>query len=270
MDTDCPTLRFGGVLYRIPFSHLFRAHTEAEKAGLVASIREHGVQVRILTYDSEQHGVRCIIDGATRLAIAAELGLSAIAAQHRGRISDDEAEALAQTLNRDRRHLTLEEQQQQRRERVKRVAAARAAGESTRVISQKEGVSQMQVRRDLAEVGETGVSPDAKSESPASEGETEAVFPDRIVGTDGKRYPVRRREPTQPARDPALVAAEAILGTAQEACETLRRSLDQLRGTLLAASLDRVFAQHQVADLAPLDAALSDLALEIVQSYQST
>ena len=81
MQHDMPMIRLGNIIYRLPFTHLFREHTPAERERIVESIREHGIQVRVLTYDSPVHGRRCVIDGATRLAIAVELSLAAVPVQ---------------------------------------------------------------------------------------------------------------------------------------------------------------------------------------------
>lgn len=159
------TVRLGSTTYRLPFADLFRPHTSSELARLDASIARHGVRQRVLTATIAGIGQRCVIDGIGRLTIAAKRGLS-VPVQDLGPQLLDLCRELALTLNADRRHLTLEEQQAARASRIERVVEATEAGRSTREIAAAEGVSQMQVLRDqAASVGlqtDTGVSPPSR------------------------------------------------------------------------------------------------------------
>ena len=256
MHTDVTTIRYEGLLYRLPFAHLFRPHTPLERERLVASIRQEGVLDRIVTYDSPTHGKRCVIDGATRLELAIELKLAAIPVQHKGALDDETAERLAIAYNTARRHLTPAEQQEQRQARIARVAAARSAGESLRAIAQREEVSHEQVRRDLEEAA--GVTP---------------VTPGRVTGTDGKSYPaapvapVAPVAPAEPVGRPAPTAPDPLRGLAQarSALTRLRSALDELAAGPLLARLCTTLTRHDFAPghLAALDAALSDLDAQL-------
>ncbi|MDY3554796.1 hypothetical protein R5W24_003925 [Gemmata sp. JC717] len=159
MTEPIPALRFGNVTYHFPFARLIRSHTAQERDELAASIRAHKrVLVRVVTYDSPAWGERCVIDGAARLELAAELGID-VPVQHRGPLGDEAARAECLALNVDRRHLTPEERQAVRASRVERVRAARDDGRSLREIARAEGVSPTQVARDLADAAHAGVTP---------------------------------------------------------------------------------------------------------------
>jgi hypothetical protein len=292
-----PVLRLGGLAYRLPFAHLFRPHTALERERLHASIAERGVLMRVLTYDSPTHGNRCVIDGATRLEIAAELG-RAVPIQHRGPLSDEVAHELALTLNADRRHLTPAEQQAVRAERIARVAEARARGESLRTIAEREDISREQVRRDLeAAAGVTGVTP---------------AGPERVWGADGKSYPalpaasdpsrheegaIQPEEGTVPHAVPGPAGTAGVTGVTPEhaagvsepdgrsgsagpdppdpvryleaaraALARFRSALDQLLGSRYAPRLRQLLERYCESEPLPaLDAALSDLAAEVAQ-----
>jgi SAM-dependent methyltransferase len=139
---------------------LFPALDPATEAALRASIERWGVLVPVA---KDQHGR--IIDGHHRSRIADELGVDYQVIVH-DVDDDDHAEALARTLNTDRRHLDAD----QRRELV---AHLRAEGHSYRAIADAVGTSLGAVQRDLATVS------------------TDTV-PDRIVGRDGKSRPASR------------------------------------------------------------------------------
>lgn len=96
------TVVFGGLTYRLPFAGLTGEPSANELIELRRSIQEHGVRVRVMTYNSPTHGQRCVIDGAWRLRIAAQLGLAAIPVQA-CEATDEEAEQLAYELNRARK-----------------------------------------------------------------------------------------------------------------------------------------------------------------------
>ncbi|AWM41753.1 hypothetical protein GobsT_71480 [Gemmata obscuriglobus] len=150
MAHSLPIVRACGLLYQLPFADLIRPLTEREAAELRVSIGQHKkVLVRVVTYDSPVWGERCVIDGANRITIAAEMGLD-LPVQHRGTLTDEQARAECLALNVDRRQLTREEQEASRARRLQRVVTARAAGASTRDIARAEGVSQTRVIQDLA------------------------------------------------------------------------------------------------------------------------
>jgi hypothetical protein len=86
------------------------------------------------------------------------------------------AEAFIEIVNDARRHETPEMVDRRVEERRQRIVQSRSQGKSTRTIAEEEGISQMQVRRDLKASGETGVSPDQE----------------RVAGRDGKSYAAAR------------------------------------------------------------------------------
>lgn len=144
-----PVVKIGRLKYQLPFATMFRTHTPQERSRLAQSIAISGIRVRIMTYTSPTLGARCVIDGATRLGIAAEYRIS-VPVHDLGQLSDEEARELALAINADRRHLTIEEQIAARAKRIDRVASAHEEGRSTRQIAKEEGVSQKQVMLDLA------------------------------------------------------------------------------------------------------------------------
>lgn len=150
-----------------PFQ-LFDALDPATEAALRASIERFGVLVPIAV---DQHGN--VLDGHHRKRIAAELGVSWREDVHVV-ADEDEARSIAATLNTDRRQLDAEQ-------RRKVVADLRQQGHSLRAIGNAVGVSQEQVRQDLATVKDLTV-------------------PDRIIGKDGKSRPAKRT--VVPAKSP--------------------------------------------------------------------
>jgi hypothetical protein len=148
-----------------------------------------------LREDIKDHGVtdpakfriknrqRQFLDGRNRARVCEELGIKLPTKQVS--VSDEDVENWIDSHNLHRRHLTPEEQEIKRKERIDRVSERRAAGESTRAIAEAEGISQGQVRRDLA-AGESPDSPDDnESSKPAQNG--------TVTGTDGKTYPAGGR-----------------------------------------------------------------------------
>ncbi len=126
-------------------------------------MRLHGFDKRfpILVFQDK------ILDGRNRFSAAAKAGVEPEFKQFRG--TEEEARAFVQRANEERRHLTQEFLQQRRQERVERVAAARAQGESLRAIAEREGVSEKTIREDVRSAG------------PAAE-------PAEVTGKDGKTY----------------------------------------------------------------------------------
>lgn len=144
---------------------LFPTLDPATEEALRASIKRWGVIVPIVV---DQHGQ--IIDGHHRRRIADELGVE-VDITVIDCADEDDARAIAASLNTDRRHMTID----QRREIV---AHLREQGHSLRAIAGAVGASLGSVRNDL----ETTV--------------LTSTVPDRVIGRDGKSRPS-----TMPARD---------------------------------------------------------------------
>jgi hypothetical protein len=271
-DRRVTSVRVAGTTYQLVFAALFRPHTVAERLGLKESVRRHGFRVRVLTYDSANWGPRCVIDGAARLELAAELAREGaspgeVHVQHLFALGDEDAQELALSLNRDRRHLTPAEQHEARLERIVRIVAARAGGESLRTIGTREGVSAEQVRRDLEQSGVSGVTPD------------------HVRGADGKSYPVSAPEfagvgsgaegVTPHAEQEPDDTSEPVPRTPQWLVADVRRLLAEIRSLvdeLLVSSWGEHLYRHLVYHgaehaLATLDAAFEELAAEMAKGF---
>ncbi len=185
---------------RAPFQ-LFKDLTPAVESALRASIDRFGVLVPVA---KDQHGN--ILDGHQRARIADELGV-----KYPVNIIEvaDEAEALeiARTLNEDRRAMP-------KAERLEIVKALREDGHSLRAIAGAVGVSQEQVRKDLAPVNQ--------------------LTPATTTGRDGKRYPARR-EPKPPEADTLRLAAEI---NRQRREERRERHIEEGRTSVPVPSVD--------------------------------
>jgi hypothetical protein len=195
------TITYDGTEYRCPFSTSFRRHTATELDAMRESIAAQGVLNPVrLYYDLDTDDAFCILDGEGRLTVAIELG-AAVPFLDMGPLETEAAYAIAKTLNDARRHDDPAAIAARRAERIQRVAQARSEGESLRAIAEKEGVSQVQVRRDLEEAsGEPGGSPDMEEppEEPAEEAPKKRTVAETVKGRDGKDYPLTRKKPSPP------------------------------------------------------------------------
>lgn len=192
------TIEFNGTVYTSPLSDRFRRHSESESAGMRASIAALGVRVAVRLYhDTTLDIPDCVLDGEGRLGFAAELGLKQVPFFHEGKLSTEDAYALAKTLNDERRHDDPAEVQKRRAERIERVVVARTEGKSLRAIAEAEDVSAEQVRRDLITAGVTPVTggADVSGESPVTPVTPE--LPKVITGRDGKPYAASKPKPEQ-------------------------------------------------------------------------
>jgi ParB-like chromosome segregation protein Spo0J len=160
-----------GLLYH----DLLRPLTERERGRLRDAIRRDGVLYPLIV--DESWG---IIDGGHRYQIAEEEGILALPVIVRRGLDPKAKQELARSLNLDRRHLTVDEQQAARQARVVRVAERRREGQSTRHIAEEEGVSRAQVRQDLE----------------AATGQGCPVQPEsgKVTGRDGKARPASRKK----------------------------------------------------------------------------
>jgi hypothetical protein len=180
---------------------LFPPLDAATEAALTESIRRYGVIVPVVR---DQHGRT--IDGHHRTRIADGLGVSYRVDVRR--VTDDaEAEAVARTLNADRRHLTPEQRQEL-------VGHLRGEGHSIRAIAGAVGVDPRTVQRDLG----AGVAP-------ATPDRQETPEPAYTVGRDGKRY--RRLPP--PTRRPGGSHHERLLRNALTPLRSYLRNRSEVR-----------------------------------------
>lgn len=133
----------------------------ATDAALTASIRLHGVIVPVVV---TQHGD--IVDGHQRARISEQEGRTypTITIEV---ADEDEARAIARTLNEDRRPMAREQ-------RLPIVAELREQGHSLRAIAGAVGVDPKTVRNDLASIGD------------------DSPMPERVRTSDGRTYPARR------------------------------------------------------------------------------
>ncbi len=158
---------------------VFAPLSPAVEAALRASIQRFGVIVPVVR---DQHGRT--IDGHHRARIAEEMGVE-YKVDVRQVADDEEAHALARTLNADRRHLTEE----QRKEVVALLAAETVvvlrgreeipvvvAKHSANAIAGALGVSEKTIRDDISQLRT----------------DTKLHRPSQTVGSDGKVRPSRR------------------------------------------------------------------------------
>jgi len=142
---------------------LFPALDRATEDALRESINRWGVIAPIVVDQDGQ-----VIDGHHRKRIASELGIYCDEQQIEVG-SEDDARAIAATLNTDRRHMDIDQ-------RRAIVAHLREQGHSLRAIAGAVGVSQVTVMKDAAAVN--------------------GLTPETVRGADGKTYPS-----TRPARE---------------------------------------------------------------------
>ena len=150
-----------------PMFQLFKDLPPAVEAALRASIDRFGVLVHVV---KDQHGN--ILDGHQRARIADSLGIK-YPVSIVDVADEDEAREIARTLNEERRAMPKEE-------RLPVVVALREEGHSLRAIAGAVGISEGQVRKDLA-------------------GGAYQYAPETTKGLDGKSYPARRKPKLPPA-----------------------------------------------------------------------
>lgn len=151
---------------------LWPALDAATEAALRTSIERFGVIVPIV---KDQHGR--ILDGHHRSRIADELGVN-YAINVREVEDENEARAIARTLNADRRHLTKE----QRREVA---SALHSEGHSMRAIARALKVAHTTIQDDVADSGGRSTPPQI------------------VTGLDGKSYPAAQTQRQQDIRTAA-------------------------------------------------------------------
>jgi hypothetical protein len=191
-------IEFRGKRYHCPHADLIPRHTAEERDRL----DDNGAfAYPVLLYrDADLDLDDCVLDGHGRLGSASRTGAD-VEFKHLGEMTTEEARALAEHIEDDRRHETAEAIRQRRQKRIRRVTELRAEGKSLRAIAEEVGVSHEQVRLDIEESGvnpltgedeNAGVNPlTPEDESPPVKGLT----PETVTGRDGKTYPATRPEP---------------------------------------------------------------------------
>lgn len=178
---DVPVIKIGNATFRLIFHDLYRPLTEGEYAGLKDSIEKYGIQqdVTVVMHypDDAPHNEKYydVIDGANRLGIAENLGFSESMIPLNfadPNFNYDQKKALAESLNEDRRQLTVEE----RRERALKL---RQQGQSYRQIGAALKVDPATAMRDVKASG-------VATPTPAT-----------VAGKDGKSYPAAIPEPPE-------------------------------------------------------------------------
>lgn len=98
------TLNYQGITYSLTFADLFPPLGPKDRQRLSESIRQFGVKVPVVISETNE-----VIDGANRLELAIEHGLTDVPFAIRPDHSELERRELAETLNLDRRHLSRDQ-----------------------------------------------------------------------------------------------------------------------------------------------------------------
>ena len=123
-----------------------------ELGRLEDAMRNHGYDKR---FPVVVYGGR-ILDGRNRWLASQAAGVKAPTVEFKG--TEEEAAAFVRLANEERRHLATEWLEARRAERITKVVEAKAGGKSNRQIAEEQGVSEVQVRRDLKDATATGVA----------------------------------------------------------------------------------------------------------------
>lgn len=162
-----------------PIVGTFDPLTKQEREKLRESIEQSGCRMPVVFWTHAKK--RWCIDGRHRVEICTELGVPYPETVFKG--TEQEAITLAESLNDARRHRSWAERQ----ERIASIAERRKNGESLRVIAEAEGVSEKQVRRDLAKSGASPAAPDVNHSGTQSNGQIVG----EVTGKDGRKYKVK-------------------------------------------------------------------------------
>src|SRR5262249_36480544 len=147
-------------------------------------IEQQGNEVPVLVDEDNN-----VLDGAHRLLFCVELGLTP-KVERRSGLSAEQKLNLAFMLNESRRQMTEEDLERAREERQRRVVELRQQGASLRTIAEEVGVSEKQVRNDLAAATADGYAVEPKG--------------GQVKGRDGKKRSAKsRRKPKAPKREPS-------------------------------------------------------------------
>jgi len=169
-----------------PLSESYPLMSESELEVLVVDMQKDGFDPRfpIVLYEGK------ILAGRDRYRASQRAGVSPRVVPL---APGEDAKRFVERENENRKHFTQEFLAKKREERIERIAQARADGESTRTIAEREGVSQPQVLRDLAS-GDTPVSPETQKTQGKGhvEGAEKPKNDQKVKGKDGKTYPAKK------------------------------------------------------------------------------
>jgi ParB-like chromosome segregation protein Spo0J len=241
--TTAETINIGEKTYSLLFPDLVRPLTNREYQDLKDSIAKHHIRNPVLI--DEDNG---IIDGANRTRIAAELGLPVIPTRIAECANEEEKRELALSLNLDRRHLSPEERAKLVGERRQRVKKARLAGKSLRAIAGEEGISHVQVKKDLesdAGVNQLTLAQNGSKPSVVDTSESIAPAPVTVKGRDGRRYSSRGRG-RKAAQNPKKCRIKGLVKSVKELVE--QGKVNAYLAEKFAAQFDRDRQQQFIAE----------------------
>jgi hypothetical protein len=166
------------------FASLLEPHSPEELEQLEELLIADGCRDAIVVW----RGTNIIVEGMTRYAICRKHGIR-FKVVYRAFRSREEAIRFIHDNQLGRRNISAEAKHRLREERIKRVVEAHIInGQSKRSVAAQEGVSESQIRRDLAEAnsGAPYGAPDLKNS-----GENNTLA-NKVEGKDGKLYPAAR------------------------------------------------------------------------------
>jgi len=155
------TISVNGKTYHCPYRDLLPPLDPAERAALKKGIEKDGIRTPIILDE-----YRNVIDGANRVEVALELGVTEIPEIVYTGLSEEEKRRMAEDLNLKRRHLTSEQKRQ--------IVARRLKADpfkSDRQIAEDVGVDHKTVGSERNRLVSTGEIPQSKT-SRGSDGRT--------------------------------------------------------------------------------------------------
>lgn len=193
--------------------------TEAELDALAASIKEDGLEYSICMLDG------LILDGRNRWLACRRAGVPCPSFEYVGPRDEESIRKFVARLNEHRRHLTPQWLSERRKARVERVVEARKAGESIRIIAEKENVSPAQVQEDIKVATVQG-------------GCTVEPESGKVAGRDGKTRTAKPKAAS--TRGPAVAGRKSA---------TKSDDVKDQLGTVLPSHLRDVFGDGKLNDM---------------------
>ncbi len=179
---------------------VLRVPSDRERQLLKEQIEEDGHVDKLVVGRIKELDADILVDGYTRADICEELEIEPPTRLRKFETLQDAID-WARRNQRGRRNLyeseqqevdaKLVEQQERLAQRVARVAELKAAGQSTRLIADAVGISQKQVRNDLATAGEY------QNENWYSPENDNGATNETVKGKDGKTYAAKKKKKTR-------------------------------------------------------------------------